>query len=172
MQHTCRYIILCILLLSGIFCQAQTTIKGKVVDAISRQPLESVSITDVSVQTVKTTTDQNGNFILKSGTELQFSAVGYKALTSTVAANNSNSNTIALQPEPVSLKNIVLESNATTKFSTISKIDLDLKPVRNTQELMRLVPGLFIAQHAGGGKAEQIFLRGFDVDHGTDVSIG
>ncbi len=169
MQQNCRYIILCVLLLSGFFCQAQKTIKGKVVDAISRQPLESVSITDVSVQTVKTTTDQNGNFILKSGTELQFSAVGYKILTSTVAANSSN--TIALQPEPVSLKNIVLESNAATKFSTISKIDLDLKPVKNTQELLRLVPGLFIAQHAGGGKAEQIFLRGFDVDHGTDVKV-
>jgi outer membrane cobalamin receptor len=33
------------------------------------------------------------------------------------------------------------------------------------------VPGLFIAQHAGGGKAEQIFLRGFDCDHGTDVQV-
>jgi hypothetical protein len=160
---------MCILILSVYFCQAQTTIKGKVVDAVSRQPLESVSITDVNAQTVKTTTDQNGNFILKSGIELQFSAVGYKMLTSTVDA--SSSNTIALQPELVSLKNIVLESNAATKFSTISKIDLDLKPVKNTQELLRLVPGLFIAQHAGGGKAEQIFLRGFDVDHGTDVKV-
>jgi len=33
------------------------------------------------------------------------------------------------------------------------------------------VPGLFIGQHAGGGKAEQIFLRGFDIDHGTDIAI-
>ncbi len=65
----------------------------------------------------------------------------------------------------------MLESNAATKFSTISKIDLDINPVKNTQELLRLVPGLFIAQHAGGGKAEQIFLRGFDVDHGTDVKV-
>ena len=39
------------------------------------------------------------------------------------------------------------------------------------QDLLRLVPGLFIAQHQGGGKAEQIFLRGFDADHGTDVNI-
>ena len=37
---------------------------------------------------------------------------------------------------------------------------------------MRKVPGVIIGQHAGGGKAEQIFLRGFDVDHGTDVAIG
>jgi len=36
---------------------------------------------------------------------------------------------------------------------------------------LRLTPGLLIAQHAGGGKAEQIFLRGFDADHGTDVAI-
>jgi outer membrane cobalamin receptor len=35
---------------------------------------------------------------------------------------------------------------------------------------LRKVPGLFIGQH-GGGKAEQIFLRGFDIDHGTDIAI-
>jgi outer membrane receptor protein involved in Fe transport len=34
-----------------------------------------------------------------------------------------------------------------------------------------MVPGLFIGQHAGGGKAEQIFLRGFDLDHGTDIRL-
>ena len=37
--------------------------------------------------------------------------------------------------------------------------------------MLRLVPGLFIGQHQGGGKAEQIFLRGFDCDHGTDISL-
>ena len=37
--------------------------------------------------------------------------------------------------------------------------------------MLRSVPGLFIAQHAGGGKSEQIFLRGFDIDHGTDIRI-
>jgi outer membrane cobalamin receptor len=36
---------------------------------------------------------------------------------------------------------------------------------------LRVVPGLFVAQHAGGGKAEQIFLRGFDCDHGTDIQV-
>lgn len=170
MQKLCRYITaLCVLLMSSPLVQAQSTIKGKVVDAASRQPLESVSITDVTLQTVKTTTDQNGAFSLQYGAELQFSAIGYKTITASVTANSSN--TIALEPQLVSLENIVLESNAKSKFSTISKIDLDLKPVRNTQELLRIVPGLFIAQHAGGGKAEQIFLRGFDSDHGTDVQV-
>ena len=36
---------------------------------------------------------------------------------------------------------------------------------------MRLVPGLFLGQHHGGGIAEHIFLRGFDADHGTDVNV-
>ena len=46
-----------------------------------------------------------------------------------------------------------------------------MRAINNTQEALRLVPGLFIGQHAGGGKAEQMFLRGFDLDHGTDISI-
>jgi outer membrane receptor protein involved in Fe transport len=36
---------------------------------------------------------------------------------------------------------------------------------------MRLVPGLIIGQHHGGGKADQILFRGFDSDHGTDFQV-
>jgi len=53
----------------------------------------------------------------------------------------------------------------------IRELDIRLRPRESSQELLRLTPGLLIAQHAGGGKAEQIFLRGFDADHGTDVAI-
>src|SRR5579872_6475449 len=49
--------------------------------------------------------------------------------------------------------------------------DFSLRPRNSAQDILRIVPGLVIAQHAGGGKAEQIFLRGFDCDHGTDVNI-
>ncbi len=49
--------------------------------------------------------------------------------------------------------------------------DFALRPRSSAQDMLRVVPGLVIAQHAGGGKAEQIFLRGFDCDHGTDVNI-
>ncbi|MBL0183061.1 MAG: TonB-dependent receptor plug domain-containing protein [Chitinophagaceae bacterium] len=170
MQYRFRSIVSLVILLLGSFqaTKAQVT-KGKVVDAISRQPLESVSVTNANAPAIKTTTDQNGDFILRSGNQLMVSFVGYKAAT--ISVEKQEGNIIALQPDVVSLKDVVLQSNATTKFSTLSKVDLELKPVRNTQELLRLVPGLFIAQHAGGGKAEQIFLRGFDCDHGTDVQV-
>lgn len=49
--------------------------------------------------------------------------------------------------------------------------DFALRPRNSAQDMLRAVPGLIIAQHAGGGKAEQIFLRGFDADHGTDINI-
>jgi outer membrane cobalamin receptor len=165
-----KYIYLTVVsFLISFILPAQNMIKGKVVDAISRQPLESVSVTNSIMPLIKTTTDQDGNFVLQSGEQLQVSYIGYKAVTFDVKKNNEN--IITLQPDVINLKDIVLQSNAAAKFSTISKIDLDLKPVKNTQELLRIVPGLFIAQHAGGGKAEQIFLRGFDCDHGTDVQV-
>ena len=74
-----------------------------------------------------------------------------------------------------SIKNITLQEVVIVKqinhLHDISKVDLKINPVNSSQEVLRFVPGLFIAQHAGGGKAEQMFLRGFDLDHGTDINI-
>ncbi len=55
--------------------------------------------------------------------------------------------------------------------ATFRAADFALQPRNSAQDILRIVPGLVIAQHAGGGKAEQIFLRGFDADHGTDVNL-
>lgn len=65
----------------------------------------------------------------------------------------------------------VVVTNQLNHLSEIAKIDLQVNPVNSSQEILQKVPGLFIAQHAGGGKAEQLFLRGFDLDHGTDIHI-
>ncbi len=62
-------------------------------------------------------------------------------------------------------------SYSTASSMSIREFDLNVRPVNTAQDLLQLAPGLVIAQHAGGGKAEQIFLRGFDADHGTDVAI-
>ena len=55
--------------------------------------------------------------------------------------------------------------------STIRDLDFELRPRTSPSDLLRVVPGLLTAQHQGGGKADQLFLRGFDADHGTDVGI-
>ncbi|HTJ44814.1 MAG TPA: TonB-dependent receptor [Kofleriaceae bacterium] len=53
----------------------------------------------------------------------------------------------------------------------LDRDDLDARPHDTPSDLFRSVPGLVVAQHAGGGKADQWFLRGFDADHGTDVAV-
>lgn len=45
------------------------------------------------------------------------------------------------------------------------------RPHSTPSDLLRQTPGLMVSQHAGGGKADQLFLRGFDADHGTDVAL-
>jgi hypothetical protein len=79
---------------------------------------------------------------------------------------------IALEHGAITLKDVTIINNATLKtYNALTALDLNMEPAKSAQDLLRLVPGLFIAQHQGGGKAEQIFLRGFDADHGTDVSV-
>jgi len=54
--------------------------------------------------------------------------------------------------------------------STIRNKDFMNFPRKSASDLMRFVPGLHITQHTGGAKAHQIFLRGFDAEHGQDIA--
>ena len=49
-------------------------------------------------------------------------------------------------------------------------VQLSERPLLRPGEVLETVPGLIITQHAGGGKANQYFLRGFNLDHGTDFA--
>ena len=61
------------------------------------------------------------------------------------------------------------ERNAASDSSTTQN-ELSLRPRYRAEGLLEVVPGLFSVQHAGGGKAQQDFLRGFNLDHGTDFA--
>jgi outer membrane receptor protein involved in Fe transport len=52
----------------------------------------------------------------------------------------------------------------------IAGADLSVRPLLRVAELLEAVPGLIAAQHSGSGKANQYFLRGFNLDHGTDFT--
>lgn len=49
--------------------------------------------------------------------------------------------------------------------------EFNLRPIGSVQDILRVTPGLVLVQHSGGGKANQYFLRGFDIDHGTDLAL-
>ncbi|MHB0772861.1 TonB-dependent receptor [Bradyrhizobium sp. 1.29L] len=49
--------------------------------------------------------------------------------------------------------------------------ELNARPVTRPGEVLEAVPGLIVTQHSGEGKANQYFLRGYNLDHGTDMAI-
>ena len=53
----------------------------------------------------------------------------------------------------------------------VAGADIELRPLLRPAELLEATPGLIATQHSGGGKANQYFLRGFNLDHGTDLSV-
>jgi len=54
---------------------------------------------------------------------------------------------------------------------TVGAKEIGDRPILRSGEVLETVPGVIITQHAGGGKANQYFLRGFNLDHGTDFAI-
>jgi outer membrane receptor protein involved in Fe transport len=52
----------------------------------------------------------------------------------------------------------------------ITARQLDARPIMRAGEVLETVPGVIISQHSGEGKANQYYLRGFNLDHGTDFA--
>jgi outer membrane receptor protein involved in Fe transport len=54
---------------------------------------------------------------------------------------------------------------------TLTGDEVNARPVTRPGEILEAVPGLIVTQHSGEGKANQYFLRGYNLDHGTDMAI-
>ncbi|MFT4032866.1 MAG: TonB-dependent receptor [Siphonobacter sp.] len=151
-------------------------LSGVVYDQATHQPIRgaSVILTGTSQLTV---TNELGQFrfinLVAASYKLEISHIGYKGVTlSAVVQEDQNTFvTIHLTTSQIQLSEVVVSSQRAHDQQLISSLDIRLRPVTNSQEILRMVPGLFIGQHAGGGKAEQLFLRGFDLDHGTDIRL-
>ncbi|WP_165749060.1 TonB-dependent receptor [Cellulophaga sp. Z1A5H] len=164
------YIVLCCFF--GFQIGNAQEVKGKLIDA-KKNPIEGAYV--LNVQSEKHThSNELGYFKLEGnaiGDTLRIGALGYEKLN-VIIENLSSSQRISIQLKEQSfeLDEIVIRPTL-NGLNVISAIDLKTTPVKSSQELLQKVPGLIIGQHAGGGKAEQLFLRGFDIDHGTDIAI-
>lgn len=118
--------------------------------------------------------DYRGSFLLTNTTRndsIYFSRLGYATkLVQVLEQDFQVPISVTMEESSISLDQVVLVSKVDA-LSRIAAMDLKTNPVKSSQEILRKVPGLIIGQHAGGGKAEQIFLRGFDIDHGTDIAL-
>ncbi len=80
---------------------------------------------------------------------------------------------------PTTLSEVVVTGKAEDLLGTApaaskgqaSAEEIQSRPYMRRGEILEVVPGVIITQHAGGGKANQYFLRGFNLDHGTDFAI-
>ena len=85
-------------------------------------------------------------------------------------STNSPPNQIVRLPE------VVVEGRAdslvgiadSASVGNIGQEQLKLRPIIRPGEVLETVPGLIVSQHSGEGKANQYYLRGFNLDHGTD----
>ena len=162
-----KNIVLMMIFLFGLSSYGQIQ-KGKVLDS-DGNPLENAYLVNTNSEG-HAHTNEFGLFSLDKtvlGDVIKITALGYKKSNFTIV---SSDDIIILEDDIFRLNEIVIQPKLSA-MNVISKIDLETTPVNSSQEILRKVPGLFIGQHAGGGKAEQIFLRGFDIDHGTDIAI-
>lgn len=101
------------LALSPIFCLAQVTLSGKVIDADTHEPLPAASVFAQNT-TRGTTTDSSGKFSLyldKGGYELVFSFTGYDSKTISVQGNSNEDLTVELKKSDNSMSEVVIKSS-------------------------------------------------------------
>jgi outer membrane receptor protein involved in Fe transport len=88
---------------------------------------------------------------------------------SQAAGINSSSNV-------AELTNITISGSAqvgdavSASMGTVVAEQIEQRPISRAGEILETVPGLIVTQHSGEGKANQYFLRGFNLDHGTDMA--
>jgi TonB dependent receptor/CarboxypepD_reg-like domain/TonB-dependent Receptor Plug Domain len=152
------------------------TIRGIIVSASDNALLVGASVM-LEDQNRYTTSNEIGSFVfpdLENGEyTLRVTYLGYASRTLKIQVSNHETSNLKIELEAaaIDLGDVEVLAQSVDPLKTLSRLDIQLRPMQSSQEVLRLVPGLFIAQHAGGGKAEQIFLRGFDIDHGTDIAL-
>jgi TonB-dependent Receptor Plug Domain/CarboxypepD_reg-like domain len=155
------------------------SVQGKVTGAYSKVPMPKVMVT-LKGTAFRTITDSSGyyqfiniparNYTVFFQTESYFTAERYIDL----AGDEVRELNVTLSPEMIELQAAQISSLISTSAASseiINALDLELRPRNSAQDLLKSVPGIFTAQHQGGAKAEQIFVRGFDCDHGTDINL-
>jgi outer membrane receptor protein involved in Fe transport len=149
-------------------------------------PGATVQVLSVNGSVHRTThSDKNGSFILSG-----LSAGNYRLVVSNPGFETKEMPvTIGITEAPALLRISLAVGTVSTTINVQSREDsligiadsasqgtvgakqIQNRPILRSGEILETIPGVIITQHAGGGKANQYFLRGFNLDHGTDFAI-
>jgi hypothetical protein len=179
------------ILLGPILVVAQDTIvagriAGTVVDQSGAVIAGAMVLVRSSESNVQRTTqsDSNGSFIisgLPAGSyRLVVSHPGFESKETQVTMGNTAPvrlvitldvsaarTTVNVQGRQDDLVGIADSANE----GSVGAKEIEDRPILRSGEILETIPGVIITQHAGGGKANQYFLRGFNLDHGTDFAV-
>jgi hypothetical protein len=186
----------CVLLCSSSVALAQSTarVSGRVLDQTGAA-LPGVAIDLVAGATaLSTTTDEQGQYVLDGvptgRAELTYRMLNFSvtrqtiALTSGELVNANVTMALALNADVLvtgtgTFRNVadiedpaenLVGIAAAASQGAITAAQLEARPIMRAGEVLETVPGMIVSQHSGEGKANQYYLRGFNLDHGTDFS--
>jgi outer membrane receptor for Fe3+-dicitrate len=151
-------------------------VKGIVLDEQTNMPIVGANVV---LDKYTTTTNADGTFILSEipigNHQMSIQKEGFdsKNYPLSILGDKTTELRISLKINILKLPEVLITADralSAASSTVLNALDFQLKPINSAQDLLRNVAGLVTTQHAGGGKAEQIFLRGFDADHGTDVA--
>ena len=183
-----------LILEGGAFAQQSGTIVGRVTDQTGAA-LPGVTI-ELATPAGETTAvsgsggDYRFDGVPAAASELTFRLINFTVHRRTVSVREAQTSTIDVVMQ-LSLRADVVVTGTST-FRNIAEIDrpaenlvgiasaasqgaitaaqLDVRPIMRPGEVLETVPGLIVSQHSGEGKANQYYVRGFNLDHGTDFA--
>ncbi|PAP78632.1 hypothetical protein BSZ37_03090 [Rubrivirga marina] len=170
------------LLAGAASAQSTGRLVGTVTEAGTARPLADVNVALVGSDR-GAVTDADGRFDLDVpvGTvTLRASSVGYSDAdeTLTVRAGETTRVVLVLVSTDADLGEVVVEGRLTNLVGVanaassglVGQAQIAVRPLLRVGEVLETVPGAIVTQHSGSGKANQFFLRGFNLDHGTDFA--
>ena len=173
LSHILKGIVLvCVFCVTANSLKAQTVVKGRIVDATTKEAIPGVTI-KIKGRKIYTASGADGSYSIKvaTGDSLEITSTGY--LNSTVGSNNAN--TIELTSSQTTLKEVVVTNNIAiarktpVAVSTISLAKLEeFSPNREFPELLENTPSVYTSKGGGGTGDSRINIRGFDQ---TNISV-
>ncbi len=174
-----RVVFLLVVAINSLYVFAHSgNIKGVITDSITGKPVSNADII-IENSPWRTVSNQAGEFTFNNIPDgkynLIISHLSYKTVKIVILVKGDETLSLSIklhQSNFTIAETAVIGNKEPEKVLTrLNMIDVELRPITSSQDVLRIVPGLVTAQHAGGGKAEQIYLRGVDNDHGTDFNI-
>ena len=182
--------IVCLLLSMAAVAADAAVLRGRVTDS-SGGPLSGVVVELKAVpgRNSVVVTGANGGYAtdLPAGTyEVTFGLPGFAPVTMRVRVDDpvaldavlhpASAETVVVTARPP-LREMPRTGEALTRHTdsassgSVTADDIRGRPLQRSGDVLEAVPGLAVSQHSGEGKANQYYLRGFNLDHGTDVAI-